>query len=40
VLRGFVNIVRVYTYERNRERVRDAAERALGNLPESARVSY
>jgi HD superfamily phosphohydrolase len=40
VLRGFVNIVRVYTYERNRERVREAAERALGNLPESARVSY
>jgi HD superfamily phosphohydrolase len=40
VLRGFVNIVRVYTYERNREKVRDAAERALGNLPESARVSY
>lgn len=40
VLRGFVNIIRVYTYERNRERVREAAERALGNLPESARVSY
>ena len=40
VLRGFVNIVRVYTYERNRERVREAAERALGNLPDSARVSY
>ncbi len=40
VLRGFVNIVRVYTYERNRERVSEAAERALGKLPESARVSY
>jgi HD superfamily phosphohydrolase len=40
VLRGFVNIVRVYTYDRNRDRVRDAAERALGNLPDSARVSY
>jgi HD superfamily phosphohydrolase len=40
VLRGFVNIIRVYTYERNRERVREAAERALGNLPDSARVSY
>lgn len=40
VLRGFVNIVRVYTHERNRDRVREAAERALGNLPDSARVSY
>lgn len=40
VLRGFVNIVRVYTDERNRDRVKDAAEKVLGNLPESARVSY
>lgn len=40
VLRGFVNIVRVYTHDRNRDRVRDAAERALGSLPDSARVSY
>jgi hypothetical protein len=40
VLRGFVNIVRVYTYDRNRHRVREAAERVMGNLPDSARVSY
>ncbi|MGQ9759498.1 MAG: HD domain-containing protein [Candidatus Methanomethylicaceae archaeon] len=40
VLRGFVNIVRVYTYEGSRERVREVAERVLGKLPESARVSY
>jgi len=40
VLRGFVNIVRVYTDERNRDRVKDAAEKVLGKLPESARVSY
>lgn len=40
VLRGFVNIVRVYTYEKNREKVKFAAEKVLGNLPESTRVSY
>lgn len=40
VLKGFVNIVRVYTYEKNREKVKSAAEKVLGNLPESARVSY
>lgn len=40
VLRGFVNIVRVYTYEKNREKVKSASEKVLGNLPESARVSY
>jgi HD superfamily phosphohydrolase len=40
VLRGFVNIVRVYTYEKNREKVKSAAEKVLGNLPESGRVSY
>jgi hypothetical protein len=40
VLRGFVNIVRVYTPQKNREVVRKAAERVLGNLPESARGSY
>jgi HD superfamily phosphohydrolase len=40
VLRGFVNIVRVYTDERNRDKVKEAAEKVLGNLPESARISY
>jgi len=40
VLRGFVNIVRVYTDEKNRDKVKEAAEKVLGNLPESARISY
>jgi HD superfamily phosphohydrolase len=40
VLRGFVNIVRVYTDEKNRDSVRTASEKVLGKLPESARVSY
>jgi len=40
VLKGFVNIVRVYTNEKNRDSVKAAAEKVLGNLPESARVSY
>jgi len=40
VLKGFVNIVRVYTNANDRERVRGACERVLGKLPESVRVSY
>jgi len=40
VLRGFYNIVRIYTGEEKRGRVGAAAEKVLGNLPESARVSY
>lgn len=40
VLRGFVNIVRVYTYEKYRDKVREGAEKVLGKLPQSARVSY
>jgi hypothetical protein len=40
VLRGFVNIVRVYTYDKHREKVESAAEKVLGRLPESARISY
>jgi len=40
VLRGFVNIVRVYTYDQYRDKVRDAAEKVMGKLPESAMVSY
>ncbi|MEM3531521.1 MAG: HD domain-containing protein [Candidatus Methanomethyliaceae archaeon] len=40
VLRGFVNIVRVYTHEKHRDKVREAAERVMGKLPESAMVSY
>lgn len=40
VLKGFMNIVRVYTYEADREKVREAAEKILGRLPDSAKVSY
>ncbi|MDD1776057.1 MAG: HD domain-containing protein [Candidatus Methanomethylicus sp.] len=40
VLKGFVNIIRVYTENNNRVRVKEAAEKVLGNIPESARVSY
>ncbi|MCX8169916.1 MAG: hypothetical protein N3D72_02385, partial [Candidatus Methanomethyliaceae archaeon] len=40
VLRGFLNIVRVYTYPQYRERVREASEKVLGGAPDSTRVSY
>ena len=40
VLKGLVNIIRVYTDEGSRSRVKEAAEKVLGNIPESARVSY
>jgi len=40
VLKGFMNIIRVYTSSRNREKVKEAAEKVLGALPESTRVSY
>ncbi len=40
VLKGFVNIVRVYTDSDCRLQVEEAAEKVLGNIPESARVSY
>ncbi len=39
-LRGFINVVRVYTEERHREAVSEAAEKMLGELPYSARISY
>jgi len=40
VLRGFLNIVRVYTYQQYREKVREAASKVLGELPNSAKISY
>jgi len=40
VLKGFVNIVRVYTESGYRVKVEEAAEKVLGSMPESARVSY
>jgi hypothetical protein len=40
VLKGFINILRVYTSEENREKVSTAAAKILGGLPTTARISY
>jgi hypothetical protein len=40
VLKGFINILRVYTNEENREKVGTAATKLLGELPASAKISY
>jgi hypothetical protein len=39
-LRGFINVIRVYTEEKHRVEVGEAAEKVLGELPYSARISY
>jgi len=39
-LRGFINILRVYTDEDNREKVSRAASKILGEIPSTARISY
>ncbi|MGD0159149.1 MAG: HD domain-containing protein [Candidatus Bathyarchaeia archaeon] len=39
-LKGFMNIMRVYTGEENRERVSAAASKILGEIPSSATISY
>lgn len=39
-LKGFINILRVYTDEENRVRVGDAASKVLGKIPSAAKVSY
>lgn len=39
-LTGFMNILRVYTFEENRDAVSKAAARILGDIPSSARISY
>jgi hypothetical protein len=39
-LRGFINILRVYTDEENREKVAQASAKILGAVPSTARVSY
>ncbi len=39
-LRGFINVVRVYTEDKYRTRVGEAATEMLGELPYSARISY
>lgn len=40
VLKGFINILRVYTDEENREKVGAAATKLLGELPSSAKISF
>ena len=40
VLKGFINILRVYTDDKNREKVSIAAARILGKIPSSAKISY
>jgi HD superfamily phosphohydrolase len=39
-LRGFINILRVYTDEENREKVSAASAKILGDIPSTARISY
>jgi len=40
VLKGFINILRVYTMEEQREKVGEAAAKLLGGIPSSARISF
>ena len=40
VLKGFINILRVYTEEKNREKVSDASLKILGGIPSSAKISF
>jgi HD superfamily phosphohydrolase len=40
VLKGFINILRVYTDEEHREKVGTAANKLLGELPSSAKISF
>jgi hypothetical protein len=40
VLKGFINILRVYTYEENREKVSNASSKILGGIPPSIKISY
>jgi HD superfamily phosphohydrolase len=39
-LKGFINILRVYTNDENRERVSDAATKILGKTPMTVKISY
>ena len=39
-LRGFLNVVRVYTNEKHRDEVAEASAKVLGELPYSATISY
>ena len=39
-LKGFINILRVYTDEANREKVEKATGKILGRIPSTAKISY
>jgi hypothetical protein len=39
-LKGFINILRVYTDEANREKVEIAAVKILGKIPTTHKISY
>jgi HD superfamily phosphohydrolase len=39
-LKGFINILRVYTDEENRETASNAAVKILGDVPSTAKISY
>ena len=39
-LKGFINILRVYTSDANREKVRQATTKILGKIPTTAKISY
>jgi len=39
-LKGFINILRVYTDEKNREHVEKATAKVLGKIPSTAKISY
>jgi hypothetical protein len=40
ILKGFLNILRVYTHQKNRRNVEEAAAKVLGETPFSARISF
>jgi hypothetical protein len=40
VLKGFINILRVYTDETHLEKVADASEKVIGGTPSSAKISF
>ena len=39
-LKGFINILRVYTSAVDREKVENAVEKILGRMPTSTKISY
>jgi uncharacterized protein len=39
-LKGFMNILRVYTYETDREKIEKATAKILGKIPSAAKISF